>query len=130
VARLQRTPLGYYAELEAKRFSRSELHEFLTIWFPRTAAFAVMRGGGLGAGVTQDARMDLVGTFYVRLELKDKKRWDSFFNGDGNMFERAIKVGLTKAGLYDWKDRTMEDLGREFDEAFPADTSNASGMDA
>lgn len=126
--RQERTPLGFYAEIEARRFSRSELHEFLTIWFPRTAAFAVMRGGSVSAAVIQDERMDLVGTYYVRLSIVDKKRWDAFFNGDGSMFERAIKVGLTKRGLYDWRDRTMEDLGQEFDKAFPAEAEQISGI--
>lgn len=117
--RQERTPLGFYAEIEARRFSRSELREFLTIWFPRTAAFAVMRGGSVSAAVPQDQAMDVVGTFYVRLSIEDKARWDSFFNGQGTMFERAIKVGLTKRGLYDWKDRAMEDLGAAFAKKFP-----------
>lgn len=109
----QRSPLGYYAELEAKRFTRSELHEFLTIWFPRTAAFAVMRGGGLSGVVPQDRAMDIVGQFYVRLTNSEKARWDAYFSGDGPMRVRAMAVGLSKKGLWDWKNSLMEKLGRE-----------------
>jgi hypothetical protein len=106
--------MGLYAEIEARRFSRSELHEFLSVWFPRTAAFAVMRGGSLSAVVPQDPAMDLVGTFYIRLELWERERWDAFFTGDGTMRERAKGVDLSVQGLYDWKDVLMERLGRKF----------------
>jgi hypothetical protein len=116
--REQRSPLSFYAELEAKRFSHSELHEFLSVWFPRTAAFAVMRGGTLSAVVPQDPQMDLVGTFYIRLSIEDKGRWDAFFTGSGTMIERAGSVGLTKTGLYDWKDRLMELLADAFQAEF------------
>lgn len=110
----ERSPLGYYAELEAKRFTRSELHEFLTIWFPRTAAFAVMRGGTLAAVVAQDRAMDIVGQFYVKLPQADKARWDAYFSGDGPIRSRAMSVGLSKKGLWDWKNALMEKLGQEF----------------
>jgi hypothetical protein len=78
---LSRSPKAYYAELEARRFSLSELHEFLSVWFPRTAAFAVMRGGSLSAVVPQDKAMDCVGQFFVKLSLDDKARWDAYFTG-------------------------------------------------
>ena len=110
----ERTPLGYYAELEAKRFTRSELHEFLTIWFPRTAAFAVMRGGSVSAAVTQDRAMDVVGTFYVKLPVSEKARWDAWFGDDDTLRVRAMRVGLSKSGLRRWKDELMERLGQEF----------------
>lgn len=110
----QRSPLGYYAELEAKRFTRSELNEFLRIWFPRTAAFAVMRGGGLSAVVGPDKAMDVVGQFYVKLSNSEKARWDAYFSGDGPMRLRAMRVGLSKKGLWDWKNALMEKLGQEF----------------
>jgi hypothetical protein len=116
--REERSPLSYYAELEARRFSHSELHEFLSVWFPRTAAFAVMRGGSLSAVVPQDPQMDLVGTFYIRLSLEDKSRWDAFFNGNGTMTERAAGVGLRRRAFYYWKDDLMELLAKEFQTKF------------
>ena len=115
-SRIERTPLGLYAEIEAKRFSRSELYEFLSVWFPRTAAFAVMRGGTLSAVVPQDPAMDLVGTFYVRLEQWEKDRWSMFFTGEGTMRQRANSVGLHVASFYEWKDGAMERLGQQFGE--------------
>jgi hypothetical protein len=118
VKREQRSPLSFYAELEARRFSHSELHEFLSVWFPRTAAFAVMRGGSLSAVVPQDPQMDLVGTFYIRLSIDDKDKWNAFFTGSGSMVDRAKAVGLSKRGLYDWKDDLMEVLATKFQEAF------------
>lgn len=107
-----RTAKSYYAELEAKRFSLSELHEFLAVWFPRTAAFAVMRGG-FGGFIPQDKAMDIVGQFFVRLSLDEKARWDAYFTGNGSMRERAMGVGLSSRGLYRWKDALMEKLAAE-----------------
>jgi len=108
-----RSPKSYYAELEAKRFSLSELHEFLAVWFPRTAAFAVMRGGGFGGFIPQDKAMDVVGQFFVRLSLDDKARWDAYFTGDGTMRQRAKSVGMSSGALYRWKDALMEKLAAE-----------------
>ena len=108
-----RSPKSYYAEIEARRFSLSELHEFLSVWFPRTAAFAVMRGGSLSAVVPQDKAMDAVGQFFVKLNLDDKARWDAYFTGDGTMWARAKSVGMSQRGLYKWKDALMETLAAE-----------------
>ncbi len=108
-----RSPKSYYAEIEARRFTLSELHEFLSVWFPRTAAFAVMRGGTLSAVVPQDKAMDAVGQFFVKLSLDDKARWDAYFAGDGTLRDRAKAVGLSKKGLWDWKNATMEKLAEK-----------------
>lgn len=124
--RHERTPLGFYAEIEARRFSRAEYYELLSHWFPRTASFAAMRGGSLPAVVPQDPAMDVVGTFYALMGQEDKDRWEAFFNGEGTMVERAIGVGLTKQGLYDWMYRTMENLGDAFKVKFPEYTSQAT----
>jgi hypothetical protein len=107
---VSRSPKSYYAEIEARRFTLSELHEFLSVWFPRTAAFAVMRGGSLSAVVPQDPAMDAVGQFFVRLSLDDKARWDAYFTGEGNMHAKARSVGMSSRTLYRWKDATMEKL--------------------
>jgi hypothetical protein len=108
-----RSPKSYYAEMEARRFTLSELHEFLSVWFPRTAAFAVMRGGSLSAVVPQDPAMDCVGQFFVKLSLDDKARWDAYFSGDGSLAARAKSVGMNLRALYRWKDATMEKLAQE-----------------
>jgi len=114
--RKPRTPLGLYAELEAERFSRSEFHELIAIWFPRTAAFATMRGGSVRALIPDDPQMDAVGAFYVQLSYVGKRRWDAYFNGEGTYRERALSVGVSKSTLFDWKDALMEKLGAKLGE--------------
>jgi hypothetical protein len=108
-----RSPKSYYAEIEARRFSHSELHEFLTVWFPRMSAFVVMRGGTLSSVVPEDRAMDIVGQFFVRLCLDDKERWNAFFIGTGNMAARAGSVNMSTRSLYRWKDCLMEKLADE-----------------
>jgi hypothetical protein len=108
-----RSNKSYYAEIEARRFSNSELHELLSVWFPRTAAFAVMRGGTLSHVVPDDPVMDIVGQFFVKLSPDDKARWNAFFAGMGPLRTRAMAVGLSHQGLRDWKDSLMEKLADE-----------------
>jgi hypothetical protein len=107
-----RSPKSYYAELEAVRFSRSELYEILAIWFPRTAAFAVMRGG-FSSVVPQDKAMDIVGQFFVRLTPENKERWNAFFTGSGTLRERAMTVGMGRTALWEWKNGRMEELAND-----------------
>lgn len=121
-----RTPLSIYAEIEARRFSRTELREFLSIGFPRMAAFAAEMSRGTVAGIVpQDPAMDLVARFYVLLNEREKNRWDAYFIADGSMKCRAKSVALSVQGLYDWKDSTMEDLGRAFAVSFQRNTVDA-----
>ncbi len=108
----ERTPKGYYAEIEAKRFSVSDLYEILSVWFPRTAAHVATRGG-FAHVVPQDPVMDIVGQFYIKLSQDEKDRWDAVFVDHGSMAVRAESVGMSPRSLYRWKDALMEKLADE-----------------
>jgi hypothetical protein len=113
-----RTPLGIYAEIEAKRFMRDRDSHANRLWFKPYAAFAVEISNGTvsAAPIEADPAMDVVAKFYNALDEEDHRRWTAQFGVDGTYRERAASVDLKPSGLHKWKDNLMEQLGRRFAE--------------